>query len=92
VLAIADAVPRGGSCEVFARIATLDLTHRRVLPVSATGEWRTALQGVIPATAGFVIGRAQDGIAPCMLGGERIHACDVDTRPRKTWWRRTDAE
>lgn len=93
VLAIATAVPRGGaSCEVFARIATFELEQGRIVPAAAPGEWRTSLAAPIPVTAVFTMGAVERGIAPCTLAGQRIAACDVDTRPRKTWWRRMDAE
>lgn len=93
VLAIAAAIPRrSGSCEIFARIATFDLPGARVLPSTEPGSWSTRVAGAIPASSTFVLGQARDGIAACTLGGHHIAGCDVDTRPRKTWWRRTDAE
>lgn len=92
VLAIAAAVPRSGACEVFARIASFDLAQARVVPAATPGTWSTTLAGAIPPTARFGFGVTAGGIAPCLLAGQRITACDVDTRPRKTWWRRIDAE
>lgn len=91
-LVIAAAVPRGGACEVFARIATFDLAHRRVVPASEPGQWSTVLATPVPAVAGFSYGPAEADTAPCLLAGQRITACDLATRPRKTWWRRSDAE
>jgi hypothetical protein len=43
-------------------------------------------------TAGFTLERISDSLTTCSVGGQPIAACDVDTRPRKTWWRRNDAE
>lgn len=93
VLAIAAPLPNaGGPCEVFVRIATLDLQHQRVVPVPEEGEWRLPLIEPVPALASLSVGAAQGNVAPCTLAGQRVAACDVDTRPRRTWWRRGDAD
>jgi Tfp pilus tip-associated adhesin PilY1 len=92
VLVVAATVPRGGSCEVFARVASLDLLEQRPVPASTPGQWSTDLAMPVPGTATFGFGTLADNVAPCLLAGQRIAACDVDTRPRKTWWRRSDAE
>lgn len=93
VLAIAEAMPRAsGSCEIFARVASLDLPGASILPAAPPGTGSTHLAHPIPADSAFTVGQSQEGTAPCTLGGHRIAGCDVDTRPRKTWWRRTDAE
>lgn len=92
VLVIAAAVPRGGSCEVFARVASFDLVQQRVVPVATPARWSAPLSAAIPAAAHFSFGAPAGDIAPCLLAGQRVSACDVDTRPRKTWWRRSDAE
>lgn len=93
VLVIAAAVPREGApCEVFARIASLDLRDPRITPESANGDWRIPLPGAAPAGARLSLTVATNGLAECTLHDQRIPACDVDTRPRRTWWRRTDAE
>jgi hypothetical protein len=91
-LVIAAAVPRGGACEVFARIATFDLSQQHVVPASEPGQWSTGLATPVPAVAEFSFGPAEGDRAPCQLAGQRIAACDVVTRPHKTWWRRSDAE
>lgn len=92
VLVIATALPQAGAaCEVFVRIADLDLLE----PPDAidTIEVRsTPLDAAVPASATLRIDAVVQGIAECTLDGQRVPACDVDTRPRKTWWRRTDAE
>lgn len=95
VLSIAAAVPqRPGPCEVFVHIASLDLPRRQVLPADDdTGRtWRMALPELVPATARLDLSLEDDGILRCALGGQRVAACDVDTRPRRTWWRRADAQ
>lgn len=95
VLAIAAVLPRvGGPCEVLTRIASFDLVRQQIAPTgNATGrEWQMALPAAVLVTAGFTLERTSDALATCTLGGQQIAACDVDTRPRKTWWRRNDAE
>lgn len=90
VLAIARSLPRDGSCEIFARILTLDLQRRDLL----RGEdraWSTTLPHPVHSADAFTLGSVENGIAPCMLGGQRVPACDVDTRVRRLWWRRQDA-
>ena len=93
VLAIAASIPRQGSCEVFTRIASLELEQGRVvMPAPQPGGWSTPLPRPVPLSERFILGTPQDMVSPCTLGGQRVAACDVDTRPRKTWWRREDAE
>lgn len=93
VLVIAAALPRDdASCEILARIARLELDQARILPDALTGEWRSALPLPIGLAAGFLLEAAGDSIALCTLDGLHIPDCDVDTRPRKSWWRRNDAE
>jgi hypothetical protein len=93
VLAIAAEVPRDSdACEVFARIANFDLATSQMRPSGSPAGWSVPLAAAIPASARFTLGTEVGGLAPCTLGGERIAACDVDTRPRRTWWRRLDAE
>jgi hypothetical protein len=92
VLVISSAIPlEGAACEVFVRIAELDLLRESIVPASA-GEWTRRMDAAVPAGATLEIARVEAGIAECSLAGERIPACDVDTRARRTWWRRTDAE
>lgn len=92
VLVIAAVVPREGApCEIFARIASLDLQAAQVIP-GDDGAWQRPLPGTIPAIANLALAVTDQGIAECTLHGQRVPACDVDTRPRKSWWRRTDAE
>lgn len=93
VLAIAEAIPLTGRCEVLTRIASLELEQGRAVPgASAPDNWSNTLPTPVLLSDRFVIGPAQEAIAPCTLGGQRIPACDVDTRPRRTWWRREDVE
>ncbi len=93
VLAIAASIPRGGSCEVLTRIASLELEPGRVVTDAALhGGWSTPLPRPVSLWERFTLGTPQDTVSPCTLGGQRVAACDVDTRPRRTWWRREDAE
>lgn len=97
VLAIARAVPRHpGPCEVFVHIASVDLLRRQVVSTddatSGARTWRTPLHEAVPASAVLALPRREEGILRCELGGQRVAACDVDTRPKRTWWRRSDAQ
>lgn len=93
VLVISSSVPLdGAACEVFVRIAELDLLREALIPASLRGEPTRPLAVPVPAGATLEIARVTAGIAECTLAGEHVPACDVDTRARRTWWRRTDAE
>lgn len=97
VLAIAAAVPQlPGPCEVFVHVASLDLAQRQLVAMqdAATGTraWRMSLQELVPAAAVFGFQGNEAGILRCQLGGQHVAACDVDTRPRRTWWRREDGQ
>jgi hypothetical protein len=93
VLVIAEAVPQDGPCEIFARTGTLDLAQARVIPSGTEGQWLTRLPRAIDIGARLRVGAGPGSpVAPCTLGGQQVTGCEVDTRPRKTWWRRTDAE
>lgn len=93
VLSIAASIPRGGSCEVLTRIASIELEQGRVVPdASAPGNWTTTLPRPVLLSEHFSPGSLLGTVSSCALGGQRVAACDVDTRPRKTWWRREDAE
>ncbi len=67
-----------------------------VRPVlDASGNWRRILSGGIPTGAAFTLetnAGANGTSALCTLGDARVAECDVDMRPRRTWWRRGDAE
>jgi hypothetical protein len=93
VLSIAAVAPRGnGPCEVLTRIASFDLLRQQVVPVPVGHPWQTPLVVPIHVAGVFSLEPVRDTIAACMLGGQHVAACDVDTRPRKTWWRLSDAE
>jgi hypothetical protein len=93
VLGIAEAIPRTGPCEILTRIASLELEQGRVVPdVSSPDKWTRLLPVPVLLSDRFEIGEVHGTVAPCSLGGQLVAACDVDTRPRKTWWRREDAE
>jgi hypothetical protein len=95
VLAIAAVLPRDdGPCEVLTRIASFDLLQQQIAPTgnAPDRDWHTTLPAPALVTAGFTLERISDSLTTCSVGGQPIAACDVDTRPRKTWWRRNDAE
>lgn len=93
VLAIAAVLPRGGPCEVFTRIASFDLAQQRIVVPPDGGDWRPPLPVPVALGADFQVAPvAGEAIAHCTLGDQRVTDCDVDTRPRRTWWRREDAE
>jgi hypothetical protein len=90
--AIADSL---AGCRSAFSIATLDLTQRRPLP-DANGDWRTTLAGDLTIDTAFALAvdstDTQTTSARCLFGESHVAACDVDMRPRRTWWRREDAE
>ena len=93
VLSIAASIPRGGSCEVLTRIASIELEQGRVVPDTSTpGSWTTTLPSPVLLSEQFSLSPPQGTVSRCTLDGQHVAACDVDTRPRKTWWRREDAE
>lgn len=47
---------------------------------------------VLPAGSGLVLTRNDAGQAVCTLGDVHIAACDVNTKPVPTYWRRQDAD
>lgn len=93
-LLIASVLPREGPCEIFARTASIDTTQLRLLPaVADSGDWQMPLPGRVMPDAGFVLTQvAGTTVMTCSVAGQPVTACDVDTRARKTWWLRTDAE
>lgn len=93
VLVIAAAIPSPEApCEVFARIADFDLLQPPAEPDGPDGRWGTPVAAAVRASGILRVGTVEDGIAECTLDGLRVPVCDLDTRPRKTWWRRADAE
>lgn len=93
VLVVAAAIPRDGAgCEILARIAQIDVKSGRVIRGDGDSPWQAALPRPVPAGERLIItGTAGPGMALCSLAGHRVDACDIDTRPRETWWRRDDA-
>lgn len=100
VLAIATLLPgESAPCEVFAQLVTIDREQQRVIPAtSASGpaspvDWRVLLHDPVPVSASFRHEAVStEPVAACMLGSNRVPGCDVELRPRRTWWRRSDAE
>jgi hypothetical protein len=82
-------------CRSAFSIATLDLVQVRLLPASPR-EWRSPLPGTIALGTSFAFKAAGTDTAAtsahCTFGAAYVPGCDVDLRPRRTWWRREDAE
>jgi hypothetical protein len=100
VLAIATLLPgESAPCEVFAHLVTIDREQQRVMPATAASgparpaDWRVLLNDPVHVSASFRHESVStEPAAACMLGSNRVPGCDVDLRPRRTWWRRSDAE
>ncbi len=95
VLAIAQtsAEPVIGCRSAFS-VAALDLVRGQPL-LDAAGAWRRPLREVLPGNAVLTLAANPAGTATsmlCTLGAVRVAECDVDLRPRRSWWRRGDAE
>jgi hypothetical protein len=95
-LAIAESATGSTSgCRSAFSIATLDTSSGRPL-LDALGNWRRLLSRPIASDAVFTFVMDAAGADParaqCMLDGTRITECDLDTKPRRTWWRRGNAE
>jgi hypothetical protein len=95
-VAIAESTTRTATgCRSAFSIATLQTASGHAL-VDALGNWRRLLPMPLASDATFTIamdgGGADPARALCMLDDARIAGCDVDTRPRRTWWRRGNAE
>lgn len=82
-------------CRTSFSIATLQTATGRPLR-DALGNWRRLLSTQLASDAAFALTMDAAGADPsralCTLGEERIADCDVDTAPRRTWWRRGNAE
>lgn len=95
VLAIAHTSPAPMmGCRSAFSVASLDLAQGQPL-LDAEGNWLRVLREALPSTASLVL--AANPAAPatsllCSLGSARVAECDVDLRPRRSWWRRGDAE
>lgn len=92
VIAIADPTSSLGCRSTFS-VAALELLQGRPL-LDADGNWRRTLPGDAPATATFALRMAPGSTtsALCSLGDARAAECDVELAPRRSWWRRGDAE
>jgi hypothetical protein len=56
---------------------------------------RRALPRPMPASSGVELAAtpvAADGQRPCTVDNEPLPGCFLDTRPRRSWWRREDAD
>ncbi len=95
VLAVAESTTQSAvGCRSAFSIATVD-PGRGPVSFDARGSWRNLLPDVLATDASFTLSTivdAEAASATCALGGTHITDCDIDTRPRRTWWRRMDAE
>jgi hypothetical protein len=56
---------------------------------------RRSFPRALPANAAVTLSTGPvgaDGQAQCLVGGEPLPDCGLDTRPQRTWWRREDAD
>jgi hypothetical protein len=94
VFAMAQSVPQtAAGCRAATNIATLDLAHGTLgtFDMDDGPRWQMPLAQLVRAGTDFsltVVGSA----AACTLDEQPIPACDLDLAPRRTWWRREDAE
>jgi hypothetical protein len=92
--AIADTIDATG-CRAAFSLVTLDLGTGR-LQSDSGGNWRRPIALDLPLTATFtftqLVSNPAEPRASCAFGGTAVAACDMDMRPRRTWWRRSDAE
>ena len=86
----------GPGCSITAVVSSVDLATGIATgiasPNTATGGTEQS-RLVVSMTAGepFMLQR-EGGRAICLLGQARVPACDVDLSPRRSWWRREDAD
>jgi hypothetical protein len=62
---------------------------------SDTRDLRRPLATPLPASAGVELAAQPDtasGLVPCRIAAQALPGCSLDTRPRRSWWRREDAD
>jgi hypothetical protein len=62
---------------------------------NARPQLRRRMAGALPAGSGVELATTpgdSHGRVPCIVGEEPLPACFLDTRPRRSWWRREDAD
>ncbi len=94
VFAMARSAPQTASgCRVATSIATLDLARGTLGTFDTDGgpRWQMPLAELIRAGTDFSL-TTTGSTAACTLDEQPIPACDLDLAPRRTWWRREDAE
>lgn len=91
-LVVAESIPMTPDrCEVFARLLALPLLPPPGNPALPEPTTLPGLRDPVPLLQGVHFQRGPGAVLQCMAGTVRIEACDVDTRPQRTWWRRDDA-
>jgi hypothetical protein len=95
VLAIAETSPTPTTgCRSAFSVASIDLARGQP-SLDADGNWRRMLHEVLPISSVLTLAANPAAAATsmlCSLGDARVAECDVDLRPRRSWWRRGDAE
>lgn len=82
----------GASCLVAAVVSSIDLATGTET-TTAPDDGATATRLAIEMRAGDSFALLRTGShATCMAGNVHIPSCDVDLSPRRTWWRREDAD
>jgi hypothetical protein len=82
----------GAGCSVSATVSAIDLATGAELGIAATHVAPpTRLTLSMTVGESFTL-RREGSHAACTLGEAHIAACDVDLSPRRTWWRREDAD
>jgi hypothetical protein len=92
-LALADpASAPGADCLVAAVVSAIDLaTGAQETVAPAPGGGASGLAITLRAGNSFTLVRSGSHAA-CMAGDVHVPSCDVDLSPRRTWWRREDAD
>jgi hypothetical protein len=89
-VALSVTVLRARDGEVEAADAADDITR-----ASDARDLRRPLATPLPASAGVELAAQPDaasGLVPCHIAAQALPGCFLDTRPRRSWWRREDAD
>jgi hypothetical protein len=95
-LAMGTAAGAAANCQVAVTVAAIEIATGREHSTPATGGGNTSAPARLSVTtrAGdpFTLKVDGRGQAVCSLGGTHVAACDVNTAPKRRWWRREDAD
>jgi hypothetical protein len=65
------------------------------IPSSDRRDLRRPLAIPLPASTGVELAATPDpatGLVPCLMASQALPGCFLDARPRRSWWRREDAD